>query len=499
MTEREYSSQSAELLLAHELTAFCHSDSLSEEGLHEIIVHHNHNYLTPNNNESEYTFFLAACRNERVTTGIIQCLLEYFPDAAAAETPELFVPLHIACSNINVTPGIVQLLIDAHPDSVRRANNIGWTPLHHLCVNQNLGDADVFSILKLLVERYPDLVRRADNAGNLPIHVASIGGSPEFCSVLIEAYPGSERMSNDSGRLPLHRACRNNAIATVEYLYKLYPDAIKQATKPGFYPIHYSIFDCALRGSFDAVEIVKFLLDCDPSVTQQKLRGKSLLHVACQQDYNDSNIDAGILVINALYDAHPKAIEYSSFAAKVPRFHERIQAIINSLLVYSRQAKDRRMMSTPDDNGQLTLHFALQIDSPLGSIKLMVKGYRAALQYPDNSGALPLHVACEYHESPRVVQYLIGLDATTLDAVDRDGNTALHYACRGAKFDTITLMLETFDAVSVSIRNAHGKLPIDLLWERNEVLDRKSIEYMESVFQLLKAYPETLMSTGIEM
>ena len=52
MTEREYSSQSAELLLAHELTAFCHSDSLSEEGLHEIIVHHN--YLTPNNNETIY-------------------------------------------------------------------------------------------------------------------------------------------------------------------------------------------------------------------------------------------------------------------------------------------------------------------------------------------------------------------------------------------------------------------------------------------------------------
>jgi len=89
---------------------------------------------------------------------------------------------------------------------------------------------------------------------------------------------------------------------------------------------------------------------------------------------------------------------------------------------------------------------------------------------------------------------LIGLDATTLDAVDHDNNTALHYACRGAKYETITLLLEEYDTVSVSKRNAQKKLPVELLWESNNVEDRERVEYTESVFRLLKAYPEMMMN-----
>ena len=83
----------------------------------------------------------------------------------------------------------------------------------------------------------------------------------------------------------------------------------------------------------------------------------------------------------------------------------------------------------------------------------------------------------------------MGLDPS-LDAMDRDGNTALHYACRGAKHHTIALLVKKYDAVSVSRRNAEGKLPIDILWESNEVTDRESVEYMGSIFQLVRAYPE---------
>ena len=39
-------------------------------------------------------------------------------------------------------------------------------------------------------------------------------------------------------------------------------------------------------------------------------------------------------------------------------------------------------------------------------------------------------------------------DPSTLDAVDGEGNTALHLACCGAKYDTITMLLEKYDAVS---------------------------------------------------
>ena len=129
----------------------------------------------------------------------------------------------------------------------------------------------------------------------------------------------------------------------------------------------------------------------------------------------------------------------------------------------------------------------------LGSIKLLVKGNPNALQSADNNGALPLHVACQHHDSNDVINFLVGLDPSTLDAVDREGNTALHLACCGAKYGTIVMLLGKYDAVSVSKRNADGELPIDLLWESiYAVGDRESIEYTESVFRLLKAYPETV-------
>ena len=194
------------------------------------------------------------------------------------------------------------------------------------------------------------------------------------------------------------------------------------------------------------------------------------------------------------YDAHPVAIENNGIASNIHHYHQQVQTFINSQLVYSRQAKDHSLMTTPDENGQLPLHTALQNNVRLGSIKLLVKGNPSAVRVVDSSGVWPLHVACQHHDSASVIQYLIGLAATTLRAVDFGNNTALHYACCGAKYDTIALLLEKYDAISVSKRNAHKQLPIDLLWESNEVIDRESIEYTDSVFRLLKAYPETVMN-----
>jgi ankyrin repeat protein len=89
---------------------------------------------------------------------------------------------------------------------------------------------------------------------------------------------------------------------------------------------------------------------------------------------------------------------------------------------------------------------------------------------------------------------LVGLDSDTLTAVDGGGNTALHLACRGAKYDTIALLLEKYNAVSVSQSNVCNKLPIHLLLESNAVTDREEdIKYTESIFRLLRAYPDTVI------
>ena len=479
-----------------ELFEFCESESLSEEGLREIIERHRWS-PTISMNASNHGFFFVACENGRVTEGIIRYLLDIFPRAArAVATKSGCTPLHSACFNKNVTPNITQLLVDAAPNSVRNEDNDGNTPLHILCF---FGKRRVdIKILKLLIEKFPEAVRHEDDDGNLPIHIAAGRKSPEFCQMLIEAYPGSEQIRGDEGLLPLHHACERNSLTTVEYLYQQYPNAIDHATTMELYPIHFVINSMRYRSEpAAAVEIIRFLLDCDSNQNLKQFQGQSLLRYACGQEYddppyNDSKIEAGIQIIKIIYDSHPEAIEDNTLLEDIESFCQQVRAFIMGELVYARHARDLRHMNTPDANGQLPLHKALQNNVRLGSIKLLVKGNPSAIRSIDDSGTLPLHLACEHHGSASVVEYILSLARITHDTTDRRGNTALHCACRGAKYETIALLLEKYDAASVSKTNGDDKLPIDLLWESNAVEDRESVEYMGSVFRLLRAYPETV-------
>ena len=170
--------------LLKELFALCRSDSLSEDGLREIIERYG---ATKNPNITHYGFFGLACHNERVTEGILRLLLEYFPYAASFLGREGSAPLHEICFNKNATLGMVQLLIDAYPESLSRANNDGYMPLHVLCLNKNLDEDVGLDILKLLLVRCPESVRHADvTNGSLPLtqsikailHVADLNNTP---------------------------------------------------------------------------------------------------------------------------------------------------------------------------------------------------------------------------------------------------------------------------------------------------------------------------------
>jgi ankyrin repeat protein len=226
MSERDSSPSTTNALWA-ELSAYCESDSLCEDGLREIIDRHG---FAPNQPDIQsYDFFWEACCNERVTDGIIRCLLEYFPGTASATDHDGPTPLHFLCENKNVTLEIMRLLIDAFPDALRQQDNFGWMSLHSLCENEHLDDAVALEILNFLLEKCPESARHTNSDGNLPLHIACGKGakSPEFCRILIEAYPGSERMADDNtGALPFHWACFNGKVATAEYLYKRYPDAM---------------------------------------------------------------------------------------------------------------------------------------------------------------------------------------------------------------------------------------------------------------------------------
>ena len=182
MSESGSNGQQSAESLSEELYFYCASESsLSEDGLREIIERHGLPPTRDSNNPhvSNHDFFLEACSNERVTEGIIQCLLEYFPAAASIINDNGLITLHVVCNNKNVTRSMVQLLIDAAPNSVRSVDEDGWMPLHHFCSCNKVDGA--IEILNLLVEKYPEALRHVDNNfGFLPIHIAS-GASIAGC------------------------------------------------------------------------------------------------------------------------------------------------------------------------------------------------------------------------------------------------------------------------------------------------------------------------------
>ena len=498
-----------------ELLAFCRSDSLSEEGLREILegLYVLENIRTAS--ISNYEFFHEACFNERVTEGILRLLLDYFPGAASSLCSEgnkrvirkkRLTPLHTMCENENVTLGMVQLLIDAHPDSLSRSDEYGDMPLHYLCGNDDLDDDVGLEILKLLLVRCPESVRHPCEIGSLPIHSAAVKQSPEFCRILIEAYPESVRTGGCDGVLPFHWACKWNNLATVEYLYKLYPESISVAADDQSYPIHNTIWGLNNRNSENANEVVKFLLDCNRDVVFQKLRGKLPLYFVCEEATNLNtrtpwrfNASPYLKVLRLLYDAYPEAIEKRKVTSNVGSFCQEVQSFITTQLTYIRQARNHRVMTTPDESGQLPLHRALRDNVTLGSIKLLVKGNPSATRNFDNRGMIPLHVACQHHHSPSVVEYLIDLRSSALEMEDRWQNTLLHHACRGANHLMIAFLLEKYDAAFVSKRNSSRQLPIDLLFDSEAVSDREGIEYMESIYRLIRANPETVMGCDMNM
>ena len=334
-------------ILLEELFDCCNSDSLSEEGIRQIIEQ-----LTPNDHVcvDDYGFFMAACWNERVTEGIIRCLLEYFPEASSyVDTTAVqagCLPLHFACYNKSMTLNIIHLLIDAAPESVSRVDHHGWTPLHILCRNRELDEEAAIEILKLLIEKCPEAARHADNDGCLPIHFACMYRSCEFCRVLLEAHPGSEQITDGSGELPLHRACSKWAFATVKYLYNLFPNAIHHASTDGYCPIHTAIIGKSSNNvdtAIAAVAIVKFLLDCDPNVKFQRCEGIRLLDFACDTGLNHSNdvqwVCVAVEIVKAVYDAHPEAIYDNRIVSRMHNSYLRTQSFIHGELRYACQPK----------------------------------------------------------------------------------------------------------------------------------------------------------------
>ena len=432
---------------------------------------------------------LELCGSDDLSLATLQEKINIPGPRVSSQNPSCLL---LACGNKNATLEIIQLLYNTLPGALRLRNDDGDLPIHRLCCNDDLDDTNSLDILRFVLNIDPTLLREEGYNGCLPIHNAVMYKSTVFCKELIDAYPESLWIESGEG-LPIHIACtyddRDDAVDTIQLMLELDPELINAENIDGWLPIHCA----AMSGRTKSIEL---LLKYDPALATTEVNDitssrRLPLHIACGE-YNPN-----LSSIQVLYDVYPEAIFASDRNGNTPLDFARSEGnqpaidFLQTQLVYARQAQDMTAMATLDDDGWLPLHRALKNNAPLGSIKLLTRANPANLNVADRKGAYPLHIACEF-SLVNVVKYLVELDEDTLNSVDANNNSLLHYACRGGKCDVVKYLLKA-NIPSVSDRNNNNKLAIHLLlecWE--ETLDRESMEYVETVHQLLLANPEVV-------
>jgi len=459
--------------------------------------------------EIYYPIHAAVCdSNGEELHKIIHYLLEFNSASLRVLDGDGNTPLHLACENERMTLSLVQLLISSWPEAIRMTGSNGWLPIHVLCHRRKLEDTAAISILRFMLSIDSTVVRERGSQDFLPIHYAVGYGNKsfEFCKVLINTYPESLRVAGRiqyDNLLPIHKACggcktRDDIIDTIQYMLELDPESINERDKHGRLPIH-------IAATYGRAKTIELLLKHDPDAasksTNQPLSPEEdqqfPLHIACYSGHLEA--------VKVLYDILPQAISgqgIERILLDLARKQSKYQSTVEFLEVqraYAWEAKDSLAMHTLDHNGWLPLHHALKDKAPLGTIKLLLVGNPSAVRKADNQFAFPLHIACEF-SSVNVVRYLVERDVNgrVLEHNNANKDSILHYACRGGNLEVIKYLLGNHASlVSSAVVNRKGELPIHLLCEAgkdDEVDNDDSTEYVETIWRMILANPEAIMS-----
>lgn len=448
--------------------------------------------------------------------GYLHTVLEYIIDNMDHQTSSTIkhmvdgygrTPLHVACRIENTDIEIIQMLVHADIGALQLRDNVGRLPIHILCGNRKLNESVSLQILQFMLNNNVDsdnILREGEEDGNLPLHLAVHTKSTTFCKIMIDAYPQSLKEMNHGGNTPLHEACRGarasyamkqcrgarairvDTIDTIGYMLDLYNESIHVRSNSGALPIHRA----SLWGE---QEVVAMLLNLDPSAASEKIPNKRYLplHLACCTDKDN------IEVVQILYDAYPEAISIGDTNGKNPldlatrrTGNTSVITFLQTQLAYAKKAQDQTAMSSFDIKCWLPLHHALQLNVPLGSIQLLVRGNPLAVRTADYKLAFALHIACEY-SSVQVVQFLAAREISFLGHNDTDKNSPLHYACRGCNCSVAKYLIKnhaSLTTTSAATVNANSELPLHLLCNAGKSkVDCDSIEYIETIWLLLLA------------
>ena len=435
--------------------------------------------------------------NQPILLDVFRLLAESSPDSVQMVNSNGTSLLHISLAHgKNINPEIIRIILEVWPEGSRHRFK-GILPVHILCENMNFNEDDSLEVLRLLIDSFPESLREI-HGNDYPLHrAAAYGKSPAFCKLIIQSDPESLFMLSPSGKSPLHRACTYfGTLDTIEYFDSLDRFGSSLFSRwSGYLPIQLVLLCHQHRGRSEGYKIIKYFLERDPSSAYwiRDNEDRLLLHLACIGDVS-------IEIITLIFNEYPQAVIKADQQGKIPSeylLEGRRRSFLGTQQVYA--ASDEQRKETIGDDDMLPVHDALHHADCLGTIKLLLT--RRALNIPDRDGLLPFHIACNVG-SLDVVKYILAEGRNIfrpsesfnfMVACGEQKEYPLHVACRKGKFSVVKLLVDEQSA-SVSKTRYDGKLPIHLLCEAEDgVVDRESVEYVESIFLLLKAQPEAAL------
>eukprot|EP00956_Cyclotella_meneghiniana_P032622 scaffold90390_cov50-Cyclotella_meneghiniana.AAC.3 len=375
---------------------------------------------------------------------------------------------------------------------------------------EGLSESASLSQLKEVLEMHPEIVHRETVIGHSLLHDAAECRSPEYCKLFLDIDLNLVKSVSSRGRLPFHHACSKGNVETAKYLYHLYPDSINIQDEghmgmPRFYPLQSLIYGMMMaRSRFiresrrnrnvsrsDArneeryVELARFLVQYDQGAVSSRswdVGGGVTLHFVCSL-----RIEA---LVKLLFDAYPEAIHVRDRDGRTPldRANRNVRSYFEHQINLEQQARED---TTPDNNGQLPIHRAVQDgETSVGAIKLMAAANPASMGVTDNQGQTLLHLACQ-RGNLDFFEYIVGIDQDSLKVQDLSGNLPLHHACMRGNCDIIPLIIEQ-STYGVTLQNSNEQIPIQLLLFESDC-DRDSMEYVEAVRCLFQVNPVDIL------
>jgi len=372
--------------------------------------------------------------------------------------------LDLACQSSYMCGEMMRWLVDVvSSKSLLRESETGVLPLTHVLENVELDDSSALEVVQILALSRPSLC----HLSRMLIRSVERQG-PKTVNYILDLF----RLVPTDSTILIHACssifCR---IETVAMLLTRYPGIADVPTKDGMFPIPAIISG----GANYKGDLVKLVLSYDPNGASRLSRHPTAgrvkvlpLQLACSQSgLTDFEL------IKTLYDAHPKAIltkrgensldeiaKDCNCSKEIYRYL-RAQAS-HSYVASTRDDFSRRLLTVPNERGSLYLHRVIS-GSSLGSVKLVCEANLDALAVEDIDGMTPLTIAAK-HTSTDVMMYV---------------------------------WRKTFEHGKFGDLDKNFRVYLSILLERADQEEGvNSLDYVNSLFQLLLAHPVALETLG---